>query len=293
MNGFNTLRKKHLLVRFGLPLLAVAMLAFALISTLPSAPAKIPAPDVAPPESVFSHQVAGVGVTEPKSESIAVGVNIPGIVTQVSVKVGDSVHAGDVLFVVDDRAARAALASAKVQAADARAQLALYNQVSDKRAISSDDLNRRRFASELASARVRELETELERLQVKAPIDGTLLRVSIRPGEYAQAGVLPTPLMLLGDISTMHVRVEVDESDALLVAPEAKATGRLRGYPGKEAALTFVRKEYYVRPKRSLSGDGNERVDTRVQEIVYAFDNASIGTYVGQQMDVYIEAEKR
>ena len=39
---------------------------------------------------------------------------------------------------------------------------------------------------------------ELERLTVKAPVDGTVLQVKIHQGEFATAGVLATPLMVLG-----------------------------------------------------------------------------------------------
>ena len=95
--------------------------------------------------------------------------------------------------------------------------------------------------------------------------------------------------MIIGDTSVMHVRVEVDESDALKVDDTAKASASVRGYPERKVDLTFVRKEPYVVPKRSLTGDGNERVDTRVQQIIYSFENKDIKTFVGQQMDVYIE----
>ncbi len=43
-------------------------------------------------------------------------------------------------------------------------------------------------------------------------------------------------------------------------------------------------------PKRSLTGDSAERVDTRVLQALYSFDPAKLPAYVGQQMDVYIEA---
>jgi hypothetical protein len=53
--------------------------------------------------------------------------------------------------------------------------------------------------------------------------------------------------------------------------------------------LRFVRIEPYVVPKRSLTGDSLERVDTRVLQIVYAFDRPAFPVYVGQQVDVFIQ----
>ncbi|MFO7601887.1 MAG: secretion protein HlyD, partial [Candidatus Desulfacyla sp.] len=47
--------------------------------------------------------------------------------------------------------------------------------------------------------------------------------------------------------------------------------------------------ERYVIPKRSLTGESTERVDTRVLQVVYSFPRAKLPVYAGQQVDVYIE----
>jgi hypothetical protein len=44
-------------------------------------------------------------------------------------------------------------------------------------------------------------------------------------------------------------------------------------------------------PKKSLTGEGKERVDTRVLRVIYALPPEAKGIYVGQQFDVFIEAE--
>jgi hypothetical protein len=53
--------------------------------------------------------------------------------------------------------------------------------------------------------------------------------------------------------------------------------------------LTFCRVEPYVIPKKSLTGDSTERVDTRVLQVLYTFDPGEKPIYLGQQMDVFIE----
>jgi len=50
-----------------------------------------------------------------------------------------------------------------------------------------------------------------------------------------------------------------------------------------------VRFEPYVIPKKSLTGDSTERVDTRVLQVIYSIRDGGPSVYVGQQMDVYIE----
>ena len=52
--------------------------------------------------------------------------------------------------------------------------------------------------------------------------------------------------------------------------------------------LKFVRVEPYAVPKKSLTGDNTERVDTRVLEVIYSLDVKDRSIYVGQQMDVFV-----
>ena len=52
--------------------------------------------------------------------------------------------------------------------------------------------------------------------------------------------------------------------------------------------LAYV--EPFVVPKKSLTGDSTERVDTRVLQALYQFNPKDLSAYVGQQMDVFIEA---
>ena len=42
-------------------------------------------------------------------------------------------------------------------------------------------------------------------------------------------------------------------------------------------------------PKKSLTGDNTERVDTRVLQVLYALDVEDRPIFVGQQMDVFID----
>ena len=53
--------------------------------------------------------------------------------------------------------------------------------------------------------------------------------------------------------------------------------------------LEFERVEPYVIPKKSLTGDNTERVDTRVLQVIYSLDVTDRPVYVGQQLDVFID----
>lgn len=134
---------------------------------------------------------------------------------------------------------------------------------------------------------------DLDKTITKAPIDGAILKVNVRLGEYAAAGVLSAPLMTMGSIEPLHIRVDVDEADAWRVRSDSPAIARLRGNPAIAVALSFVRFEPYVLPKRSLTGDTTERVDTRVLQAIYAFRPNDFPAFVGQQVDVFIKASTR
>lgn len=286
-----------------MPLMGAAGLVFALVSVLGRPESKAHEPLVTPPATSYSAQVAGIGVVEPKSEIINLGVELPGVVRQVQVAVGDEVKRGVPLFTLDQREVdaqiatlEATLAASRVQAADAHMQYALIASVKDKRAVARDEVNRRQFAKQLAQARVKEIEAQLQqakitkqRLMIVAPIDGRVLELNVRPGEYAAAGVLAAPLARVGDVSTLHVRVEVDEENAARIRPESKAEGLFRGDTITRIPLTFVRFEPYVRAKQNLAATG-QRVDTRVLQIIYALPEEVGERFVGQQMDVFVDA---
>ena len=275
-------------------------------------------PHAPPPVSDFAETVAAVGLVEASSENIAIGTPLAGVVSRVFVVVGQSVKAGDPLFALDTRQLRADLAVRRSSLAVARSgvlvarahlddlqrNLDFAEGLTDKRAISAEETTRRRSAVETAKAQlegagtqaaaaeaqVRSVETEIERSTVSAPLDGQVLQVKIHVGEYAPAAVTATPLVVLGGLSPLNVRVDVDEHEAWRVKPGAAATAHLRGDARLRSPLHFVRFEPFVVPKKSLTGDSTERVDTRVLQVIYRIDGQDLQLFVGQQMDVFIDA---
>lgn len=141
-----------------------------------------------------------------------------------------------------------------------------------------------------AQAEVDRTLVEIKRRVVLAPSDGRVLQVNVLPGQYA-ALAWNQPLIVLGDVTKLHVRVDIDEQDLPHFKAGARAVATLKGRPGVRFDLSFVRVDPYVIPKRNLTGDNIERVDTRVLQIIYALpDERPLDVFVGQQMDVYLEA---
>ncbi len=148
--------------------------------------------------------------------------------------------------------------------------------------------------AEVAQARalLEQTRIELERLLIRAPVDGEVLQVNVRPGEHV--GMQPgQALIVLGNVHKLHLRADIDEHDIHRFRSDAPAEATVRGNPDKKFNLRFVRIEPYVVPKRSLTGVATERVDTRVMQVIYAVETSQDRLYVGQQMDVYVEARKQ
>ncbi len=304
--------------KYVLPVFALFGVLFGIFMVKQGAKKPAVAPAVVQPSYAEYHsEVAGAGLVEASTENIAVATPVAGVVTELYVKVGDSVKAGQPLFKLDDRnlqasvlVQRAAIASAEAKLkveqamhADMTNQLEFYQSVADIRAVSREELDRKKFAvqtqdAQIASARaeiaaaeaqLKAVQIDIERLTIDAPVDGRVLQVNLRLGEYAQTGPVATPLMLLGNTDQMNVRVDVDENDAWKVRADAPAIAKVRGKPDAKMPLTLVRIEPYVIPKKSLTGDSTERVDTRVLQVIYRIDGIPpVPVYVGQQMDVSI-----
>ncbi|HSV12612.1 MAG TPA: efflux RND transporter periplasmic adaptor subunit [Tepidisphaeraceae bacterium] len=305
--------------RYILPAVALFGVIFAVIFVHAGnkpVPASQPVAD--PAQAPFASYVAGAGIVESSTEEIPVGTLVPGVVSEIYKSIGERVRAGDPLFRIDSRDLEAELAVRKADLVSAKANVSaqeataadMQNQwknaqaMGDARAMSAEELDRRRFAAQVAAAKleqanadvvsaeahVKQTETELDRRIVRARVDGTLLQSKIHLGEYAQVGPLATPLMLLGNTDVLNVRVDIDENDAWRVDTTRAAIAFVRGNRDLSTELHFVRIEPYVVPKRSLTGDSSERVDTRVLQVVYSFNPKSLPVFVGQQMDVFIEA---
>lgn len=180
---------------------------------------------------------------------------------------------------------RQALAVAREQLAKARADDELL-----KAGTWEPDKLVSRAAVIQAQAQLEQTRTDLARLTVTAPVDGQVLQVDVRPGEFV-AQTTTADLIVIGNIDPLHVRVDIDESDIPRFREGQPARAFVRGDTERLIDLEFVRVEPYVVPKKSLTGGNTERVDTRVLPVIYAVrPRGELVLYVGQQVDVFIDA---
>ncbi|MDD1606862.1 MAG: HlyD family secretion protein, partial [Methylococcaceae bacterium] len=155
-------------MKYLLPLLAIAGLFFAGYTVVSSnQPMPIAQAVAEPASSPFKEFIAGAGIIEAQSQNVAIGTPLPRIVNRVAVKVGDTVKAGSPLFYLDERDTRAELAikeadlakaiasvnEAKASLTDTESLQDLAESVTDKRAISREELLKRHNAVAIAKSK--------------------------------------------------------------------------------------------------------------------------------------------
>lgn len=290
-----------------LPLLAVTGILLTIFMIYRGTQKPQPAPIMFnPAKSPYKYYIAGQGTIESASRNILISVPFAELITNIYVKVGDILKKGDKIFHIDTRTLEANLVKAaqeqkvaELEYARLKTEFSFYERVNVQAAISEQDYAAANYAQKIAfervlvaQAAVNVIQTNIIRSTIVAPTEGQILQINIRVGEYANVNPFDnTPLMLFGDISVCHLRVQVDEADAWRFIKGAPATAFVRGNTQISIPLTFLYLEPYVIPKKSLIGSDAERVDTRVLEIVYEFANNTYPVFMGQLLDVYIEAQ--
>ena len=308
-----------MLKRLSIFLALAGILAVTLLVLRLKKPEPPPVPLVEPSRAPYADSIGARGMVEGVNENVRIAPLLPGLIDKVFVKVGDRIATGDPLFRQDTRDAEARVANQKAQVglleakvneadvilADRVDSFQRTDKLRSKEVMSEDDRQRKYYAVrsaetalattkadlELAKAQLAQADVNLDLLTVRAPRDGDVLRVDLRAGEYASVppSDLNNPSLLLGETRHLQLRADVDEDSASRVMAGAPAFAFIKGMRSDPIPLRFVRIEPYVTTKKSLTGDSTERVDTRVLQVIYQFDQSKVPVYVGQQMDVFIE----
>jgi membrane fusion protein, multidrug efflux system len=200
-----------------------------------------------------------IGTVEPLA-MVAVKSRIDGLIVQVGFTEGDYVHAGDVLFKLDDRTARAQLAQAEANLARDKAQLADAARILSR----NEALAERGFAAratldtaratvaglEAAAAadvaQIDNLRAQLDYTIIRAPISGRTGAQAFKMGANVKANDA-TPLVTINQTRPISVLFSVPQTElAALRAAQAKralpvrVTVRGSRRVSAEGLLTFI-----------------------------------------------------
>lgn len=143
---------------------------------------------------------------------------------------------------------------------------------------------------ELALARLDEAQARYEKTLIRSPIDGSVLRKHHREGEtVSDSSALPDPILTVGNKDTLRVRVEIDESDVGRLTTGRRAYVTADAFRGRKFWGGVVAIGELLGRKNVRSDDPNERIDTKVLEVVLELQPEA-PLLVGLRVDAFIEA---
>lgn len=138
-------------------------------------------------------------------------------------------------------------------------------------------------------------EARLARSEIRAPVEGDILKILTRAGEAAGR----EPLLKMGDTSTMYAVAEVYETDVWRVHRGQKATVTSKAFPPNpgdsnggrfELTGTVERIASIVRKNDIFSIDPTQDADTRVVQVRIKLDNNTFAARYNQlQVEVTID----
>lgn len=140
----------------------------------------------------------------------------------------------------------------------------------------------------IARGELRTAYTGLEQLTLRAPVASTVLQVNITAGELASPS---TPqLVLLGDLSGLRVRAEVDERDVSKIKIGGAVVVRSEAFRDREFAGKVMSISPMVQPARINSPGSGNLTDFSVADVL--IELADLGPLlVGMKVDVYFQHE--
>jgi cobalt-zinc-cadmium efflux system membrane fusion protein len=173
---------------------------------------------------------------------------VAGQVQDLAVNVGDTVRKDGVLFALSSREVAAAIAEHVTSRKDyelAQKTFAMTQDLFDHQAASRLALNQSRAEMEKASAKVQQSEESLRvlgvqgdmdaptpqaRIQVRAPIAGTVIDRNVTNGQFVGPDA-QQPLLTIADLSSVWVQADIFERDLRNISVNQKADVTTAAYP--------------------------------------------------------------
>lgn len=194
--------------------------------------------------------------------TVEVGAEVSGRVTQVLVDFNDKVTKGQLLAVIDPEQPQAAVDEAAANVAASQASIAQAKATVDETTLalarsekevaaglsSVQSLEAARASAArakatqasafaqatVANANLKSAKSRLEKTKILSPTDGVVLSRLVQPGQTVTAG-FQTPILfkLTGDLREMSLHVYIDEADIGRVREGLGASFTVDAYPGR------------------------------------------------------------
>lgn len=273
-------------------------------------------PDTAPAEHAAIHSSSGAveqklifaaGIVEGLTEPLEVRFEVSGCIQEVLVQEGQLVRKDDVLaklapdlYELAVRKADSDFQTAELLsqtlATPGTARSALTNSsgnfknatrtVSDAVEVNSSEQAiaiGQATSAELALQRER---IQLEKTELKSPIDGTIIECAMHPGELTDPHER-TAVFRVVDRTEIRVRAWVEEIDAMDVTIGMPAVAIASGSVDRRYRGTVIACASYMQPKSERHLHPGEKVDVRVREIIVKLDGGQ-DLLLGLPVEVFL-----
>ena len=205
--------------------------------------------------------VAASGTLNPVT-SVQVGTQVSGQIKELFVDFNSPVRSGQLIARIDPEtfqyrvrqneadleAARSAAARTQVSLANAQRELARTQELVARNFVSPADLDRAQAQFDLAQAEVNSAQAvvaqraaqlasarvDLARTEIRAPVDGVVIKRSVDVGQTVAASLQAPELFVIArDLRDMQVETSIDEADVGRIRPGQRTTFTVDAFPGR------------------------------------------------------------
>ena len=195
-------------------IVAVAAISYAVLAPprVATAPAQPPVPVAvaAVTQQPMPVRIDTIGTVQTIA-NVVVKSRVDGYITDVLIKDGQFVKTGEIMFKLDDRAARAQLEQMKAQLENAKRDVARYKPLVSQQFVSRQVYDTAVANEQALQAQVDDLQAQLSYYTIVAPIDGRAGTINIKAGNSIKANDLP--FVTINQISPIYVGFTLPQSE--------------------------------------------------------------------------------
>ena len=182
----------------------------------------------------------------------------------------------------DVEAARSGLTRAQVRLVQQKAELRRLEANAPLPTQAEGQLN-------IARSELLAVQAAIEKMTIRAPMDATILQMNARQGELASP-LAAQPLVLLGNVSALRVRAEVDERDITKIKVGQSVLVRPAAFRDREIAGTVSLIAPLVEAGRHNALGQRNMTDVDVAEVLVSLGEPG-PLAVGMKVDVYFRQD--
>ncbi len=182
----------------------------------------------------ISESIDATGIIEPVRQ-VDLSAKISGTLREVNVRENEWVQRGQVLAVIEAKAAESQLAQAESILNNKRSLYNRYHSLYEQGAVSYQTLADAQMNYETAQATYDKALADIRDTVITAPMDGVVLGEPMEEGEMISQGVANQMIIVtVADLNKLRIRLLVDETDVGKIKVGQRVTFTVDAYPDRE-----------------------------------------------------------